>query len=159
MVGVIRALVSGALLGAVIGVVARLLMRLVALVAGDEPAFTWGASLAIVGLFVVSAAGAAAAATLASRRWLAALVVLATSFPVLLMGTAIGLGEVVAVEAEAHDLAAAETGGQAAERTGVLVDDGHRVAAKFEGAGELASDSPAADDNDVHLDPRRLVPR
>jgi len=96
VVRVMRALVSGALLGAVIGVVARLLMRLVALVAGDEPAFTWGASLAIVGLFVVSAAGAAAAATLTSRRWLAALVVLATSFPVLLMGTAIGLGEVVA---------------------------------------------------------------
>jgi len=92
--GVIRALVSGALLGAVIGVVARLLMRLVALLAGDQPSFTWGASLAIVGLFVVSAAGAAAA-TLASRRWLAALVVVATSFPVVLMGTAIGVSEVV----------------------------------------------------------------
>ena len=94
MVGVIRALVSGALLGAVIGVVARLLMRLVALLAGDQPSFTWGASLAIVGLFVVSAGGAAAA-TLASRRWLAALVGVATSFPVVLMGTAIGVSEVV----------------------------------------------------------------
>ena len=89
-----RALVSGALLGAVIGVVARLLMRLVALLAGDQPSFTWGASLAIVGLFVVPAGGAAAA-TLASRRWLAALVVVATSFPVVLMGTAIGVSEVV----------------------------------------------------------------
>ena len=96
MVGVMRGLVSGALLGAVIGVLARLLMRLVALMAGEEPAFTWGASLAIVGLFVVSAAGAAAAASLRSRRWLAVLLVVTTSLPVVLMGTSIGLSEVVA---------------------------------------------------------------
>jgi hypothetical protein len=91
---VLRAVGSGALLGAVTGVVARLLMRVVALVTEDDPAFTWGASLAIVGLFVLSGAGAGAAATFASRRWLAFLVVAVTSLPVVLIGTAIGVGEV-----------------------------------------------------------------
>ena len=95
MAGILRALVSGALLGALLGTLARLLMRLVALTTGEEPAFTWGASLAIVLLFTVSAAGAATASRWAHRRWLALPLVVLTSLPVLLMGSAIGIGEVV----------------------------------------------------------------
>ena len=62
-----------------------------------------------------------------------------------------GLDEVVAVEAEAHDLLAAEVLGQAlAERVGVLVDHRHRVAIALEAQGELAAHPPASDDDDVH---------
>ena len=59
--------------------------------------------------------------------------------------------EVVAVEAEADDLLAAEVLGEAlAERVGVLVDDRDGVAAAFQAEGELAADSAASDDDDVH---------
>ena len=61
-----------------------------------------------------------------------------------------GLLEVVAVEAEADDGGPGEVGGQAAERPGVLVDDGDAVVRLLEGAGQLAADPAAADDDDVH---------
>ncbi len=78
------------------GVLARLLMRLVALATDTEPEFTWGASIAIVLLFVVSCAGGATAVSFAHHRWLALLTVVVTSFPVYLMGSAIGIVEVAA---------------------------------------------------------------
>ncbi len=93
--GLIRALVSGALAGVLVGTVARILMRLVALDIEAEPAFTWGASLGIVLLFTVSAAGAGAAARFAHRPRLALPAVVVTSLPVLLLGSAIGIGEVM----------------------------------------------------------------
>ncbi len=63
-----------------------------------------------------------------------------------------GFDQVVAVEPEAHDLLPTEaTVGQAlAERVGVLVDHGHRVAIALEAQGELTAHPPASDDDDVH---------
>ena len=61
----------------------------------------------------------------------------------------------IAIESEALHGAAAEVGGQTGEGPGVLVDDGHRVAGKFERACEFATDSPASDHDDVH----RRLPR
>ena len=40
----------------------------------------------------------------------------------------------IAIESEALHSAAAEVGGETGEGPGVLVDDGHRVAGKFERA-------------------------
>ena len=93
--GMIRALVSGALLGAVLGVVARLLMRLVALVTDTDTEFTWEGSLTIVGLFVVAAAGTRAASRGVRPRWAAAMVAVVISAPLVLLGTIFGVGEVV----------------------------------------------------------------
>jgi hypothetical protein len=92
----LRRLGQGALLGAAIGALARLLMRLVALDTEAEPELTWGASSAILLLFVVSCAGGATAVSFAHHRWLGLLTVVVTSFPIYLMGSAIGIVEVAA---------------------------------------------------------------
>jgi len=56
----------------------------------------------------------------------------------------------IAVEPEADDSPARETGAQAAEGTGVLVDDGDTVSAVLQRARELAANPPTSDDHDVH---------
>ncbi len=65
------------------------------------------------------------------------------------------LREVVAVEPETHDSPAAEAGTQAPEGPAALVDDRDRVPAQLERAGQLAADTTASDDHDVHDRPPR----
>ena len=60
-----------------------------------------------------------------------------------------GLPQPVAVEPDALDRATAEPLGQPAEGLGLLVDDGDRVAAVLEDAGEPGTDPAASDDDDV----------
>ena len=61
-----------------------------------------------------------------------------------------GLDQGVAVEADPHDGAAAEVGGELAERLGVHVDDSDRMALPVHGLRERGPDSAAAEDHDVH---------
>jgi hypothetical protein len=91
---VIRALLLGAATGAVLGTLARALMRLVAIGMTIETQFRVGASLAIVAMFVVSGAGACVARVLDVSTRTRALVVLGSSAPLALMGTAFAIDEI-----------------------------------------------------------------
>jgi hypothetical protein len=91
---VIRALLLGAATGAVLGTMARALMRLVAIGMTIETQFRVGASLAIVALFAVSGAGACVARNLDVSTRTRALVVLGSSAPLALMGTAFAIDAV-----------------------------------------------------------------
>ena len=93
MLRVVRALVFGAATGVGLGVLARALMRLIAIGMGIELEFNRGASIAIVSLFVVSGAGAAAARAFGLRTWQLGLVLLVSSAPLLVMGTTFAVGE------------------------------------------------------------------
>ncbi len=104
---VLRGLVRGGLVGAVFGVLARSLMRVVALLMGEEVEFDLVASSLIVSLFVLSGAGAGLAAAAGLRALAATLVVAASSALLLLMGGAIGTGEAAA--AIDKDLSAVRT--------------------------------------------------
>ena len=66
-------LAAAVVVGAVVGALARLLMRLVTLAAGHEAAFTWGATLGIMLVFVIAMVpgGVVAALTTRRLRWLA----------------------------------------------------------------------------------------
>ncbi|MEP6817258.1 MAG: hypothetical protein ABI873_17090 [Marmoricola sp.] len=99
MTRVVRGLAYGALIGALFGAVARVLMRLAALDDGTEPSFHLSDSLLIAGVFAVAGAGAGAAAAAGWRTWRLALVVVPTSFFVVFAGVGIGLGEI----GTAHD--------------------------------------------------------
>jgi hypothetical protein len=83
----------GALVGAVLGVLARALMRLVAIGMTVETEYHLGSSLAIVSLFVVAGAGAGLARALGLRWWQAALVVVLSAAPLVVVGTAFAIGE------------------------------------------------------------------
>ena len=106
---VLRGVLRGGLVGAVFGVLARLVMRFVALLMGEEVEFDLVASSLIVSLFVLSGAGAGLAAAAGLRTLAATLVVAASSVLLLLMGGAIGIGETVA--GFDKDLGAARTVG------------------------------------------------
>ena len=69
-------------------------MRLVAIGMGIEHEFNLGASLAIVTLFVLSAAGTAAARVIALRTWRRALILVLSSAPLLGMGAVFAYGEI-----------------------------------------------------------------
>ncbi len=114
---VLRGLVRGGLAGAVFGVLARSLMRVVALVMDEEVEFDLVASSLIVSLFVLSGAGAGLAAAAGLRALAATLVVAASSALLLLMGGAIGTGETVA--AFDKDLSAVRTVGVLAAAGGI----------------------------------------
>ncbi len=92
---VVRGLLLGALVGVVLGSLARALMRLVAIGmgVGVEPEFHLGVSLAIVSLFVLAGGGAGLARSLTLKAWQSALIVLATTVPLWLMAGAFALGE------------------------------------------------------------------
>lgn len=94
MLRVVRAVFFGAVVGLVLGVIARALMRLVAIGMTTELEFNRGASLAIVGLFVISGAGAGAARAFDLRTWQLGIVFLLTSAPLLITGTAFAVGEI-----------------------------------------------------------------
>ena len=93
----VRGFVFGALLGVVLGVLARSLMRLVAIGMAIEPELNVGASIAIVSLFVVAGSGAGAARALDVRTWQRALLVVLSSAPLLVMGTTFAVGEIVEI--------------------------------------------------------------
>lgn len=90
---VVLGLLCGAVTGAVFGVLARALMRLVAIGMTVETEYHLGSSLAIVSLFVVAGAGAGLARALGLRGWLAALVLLLSAAPLFVLGTAFAIGE------------------------------------------------------------------
>ncbi|MCW2848807.1 MAG: hypothetical protein JWR90_2781 [Marmoricola sp.] len=98
---VFRGLVAGVLVGVVLGALARALMRLVAIGMATDPEFHLGASLAVVGLFVLSAAGASVSRVLL-LGWRLVVALLVTSAPLLVLGTAFAVGE--APEILDHDL-------------------------------------------------------
>jgi hypothetical protein len=89
--------VVGALVGLLLGALARGLMRLVAIGMAIEPEFDRGATAALVSLFAVSGAGAGAAAAYRLRTWRLALLLVLSSAPLLLMGVAFGIGEVIEI--------------------------------------------------------------
>jgi len=93
----VRGALYGAVGGLVLGASARLTMRVAAVMMQQEPHFSLGASGAIVGLFVLSGAGAGAAAAAGLRALASILVVAATSGLLLLTGGGIGVGEATAV--------------------------------------------------------------
>ncbi|MEO7351236.1 MAG: hypothetical protein ABIR34_10630 [Marmoricola sp.] len=94
MMLVVRGCVFGVAMGLVLGVLARALMRLIAIGMTIEPEFHLGPSIAIVSLFVISAAGAAAARALDLGGWRVALLLVLTSAPLLVMGSAFASGEI-----------------------------------------------------------------
>jgi hypothetical protein len=71
--GVALGVVAAVVAGAVVGALARALMRLVTLAAGHETAFSWGATLGIMLVFVIAMVpgGVVAALTTHRLRWLA----------------------------------------------------------------------------------------
>ena len=88
-------MLRAALAGVVIGVTARLLMRVAALVSGSDRGFDPGASTMIVALFVVAAVGAWLGARLFARWPYAGMVVTALALvPLWLPGGAITVVEV-----------------------------------------------------------------
>ena len=88
-------LLRAALVGIAAGVVARILMRGVALVQGAKPGFDPGTSALIVGLFAVAAVGAGAGAMLLARsRPLSLLVAALALVPLWLPGSSIAVVEV-----------------------------------------------------------------
>jgi hypothetical protein len=91
----VSALLRAALVGVVVGTVARVLMRAAALITGSDLEFTPGASAMIVGLFVVACVGAYAGAML-FRRWriVGVTVTIATLVPLWLPGSSIAVVEV-----------------------------------------------------------------
>ncbi|MET0997729.1 MAG: hypothetical protein ABWX73_03350 [Marmoricola sp.] len=97
MVWRVGGLVVGALVGLFFGVLARALMRLVAIGMAIEPELDRGATAALVSLFVVSGAGAGAGAAFRLRTWRLALVLVLSSAPLFLMGVAFGVGEVIEI--------------------------------------------------------------
>lgn len=103
MVTVLRSVLVGVLVGGVLGALARAMMRLVAIGAGDEPEFHLGVSLAILSLFAVSALGTCLARAYDLSGWALALVVLLSSGPLFMMASAFGVGETA--EISDHDLA------------------------------------------------------
>ncbi len=94
MLRVVRAVLFGAVVGLVLGVIARALMRLVAIGMTTELEFNRSASVAIVGLFVISGAGAGAARAFDLPNWQLGIVFLLTSAPLLIIGTAFAVGEI-----------------------------------------------------------------
>lgn len=97
MMRVVRGLVFGAALGLFFGALARALMRLVAIGMGDEPELDVGVSVTLIGLFVISGAGAGAARAARIPTWGRALTIVVTSAPLLLTGAAFGVGEVAEI--------------------------------------------------------------
>jgi hypothetical protein len=105
------ALLRAALVGVVVGVAARVLMRAAALITGSDLGFDPGASLMIVGVFAVACIGACAGAMLFKRsRILGVLLTIATLAPLWLPGSSIAV-----VEVKEH------AGGPVAEVLGVVV--------------------------------------
>jgi hypothetical protein len=91
----VSALLRAALVGVVVGTVARVLMRAAALITGSDLGFHSGASAMIVGLFMVACIGACAGAML-FRRWriVGVIVTIATLVPLWLPGSSIAVVEV-----------------------------------------------------------------
>jgi hypothetical protein len=88
-------MLRAALAGVVLGVTARLLMRVAALVSGDEGGFDPGATTMIIALFVVAAAGSWVGARLFARWRIAGLVVTVLALvPLWLPGGSIAVVEV-----------------------------------------------------------------
>ncbi|WP_332642550.1 hypothetical protein [Aeromicrobium sp.] len=83
------------LIGVALGVVARLIMRLITIVEGDEPEFTVGATAGIVSFFVLAALGGAWGGLLTGRPRTALALAAALTFPVTLLGVGIGGGDLV----------------------------------------------------------------
>ncbi|HUS21909.1 MAG TPA: hypothetical protein VMZ66_07860 [Aeromicrobium sp.] len=95
-VDVVRALLRAALIGVAVGIVARVLMRVVALLEGSDLGFDPGASVMIVGLFAVASVGACAGAMLFKRsRILGVIVTVVTAVPLWLPGSSIAIVEVM----------------------------------------------------------------
>jgi hypothetical protein len=94
MMRIVRGIVFGALIGVVLGSLSRALMRLVAIGMGTEPEFDREASLSVVSLFVLSGAGAGAARAFDLRTWRLALVLVLSSAPLLVVGTAFSIDEI-----------------------------------------------------------------
>jgi hypothetical protein len=67
--------VAAVAVGAVVGALARVLMRLVTVAAGHEAGFSWGATLGIMLVFVIAMVPGAVVAALTTHRlrWLAAI--------------------------------------------------------------------------------------
>jgi hypothetical protein len=94
-VDIVSALLRAALIGVAVGTVARVLMRVVALLEGSDLGFDPGASAMIVGLFAVASIGACAGAMLFKRSWiLGVIVTVATVVPLWLPGSSIAIVEV-----------------------------------------------------------------
>jgi hypothetical protein len=94
MMRIVRGIVFGALIGMVLGSLSRALMRLVAIGMGTEPEFDREASLSVVSLFVLSGAGAGAARAFDLRTWRLALVLVLSSAPLIVVGTAFSIDEI-----------------------------------------------------------------
>lgn len=94
MMLVVRRLLLGAVLGVVLGSLACALVHLVKIGEGLDPEFHLASSIGVVMLFVLSGAGAAAGRALDLRAWQSAIVLLASSAPVLVVGAALTMGEI-----------------------------------------------------------------
>jgi hypothetical protein len=88
-------MLRAALAGVLIGVTARLLMRVAALVSGSERGFEPGATIAIIALFVVAAVGSWLGARLFARwRYVGIAVTVLALLPLWLPGGSIAVVEV-----------------------------------------------------------------
>lgn len=83
------------LIGAALGLVARLIMRLITIIEGDEPEFTIGATTGIVSFFVLAGLGGAWGGLLKERPRVGFALAALMTFPVTLLGVGIGGGDLV----------------------------------------------------------------
>lgn len=83
------------LIGVALGAVARLIMRLITIVEGDEPEFTVGATAGIISFFVLAALGGAWGGLLTGRPRIGLALAAALTFPVTLLGVGIGGGDLI----------------------------------------------------------------
>ncbi|MDR7086777.1 hypothetical protein J2X11_001616 [Aeromicrobium panaciterrae] len=83
------------LIGVALGATARLIMRLITLVEGDEPEFTIGATAGIISFFVLAALGGAWGGLLTSHRRIGLAIAVLMTFPVTFLGAGIGGGDLV----------------------------------------------------------------
>ncbi len=83
------------LVGLVLGIAARLVMRLITIIEGDRPEFTIGATAGIVGVFVLASLGGAWGGLLMRHRRIGIALAALATLPVSLLGIAIGGGDLI----------------------------------------------------------------
>lgn len=83
------------LIGVAFGLIARLTMRLITIIEGDEPEFTIGATAGIVSVFVLAALGGAWGGLLAAHRRIGFGLAALATFPVTMLGIGIGGGDLI----------------------------------------------------------------
>ena len=83
------------LIGVVLGTVARLTMRLITIIEGDEPAFSVGATVGIVSFFAIAALGGAWGGLLTDHPRAGLALAALMTFPVTLLGVGIGGGDLI----------------------------------------------------------------